>query len=417
LPAACWLLLSSFIIYGAVIPFQFVASRAFVMAKLAAVPLNPFAAGRHESIPDLMQNVLLFAPFGFLGVDVLRKRRLSAVARVLLVTAMAALLSALAETLQLFTVDRLASVSDLVADTAGALIGALAADVFFFSRVVNGPPAWLPRMALSSAPAFYPLVVAAGVLGVAAWQPFDVSLDASGIFHKLAALRRDPWQTDVPSDQLLELLRYLLFTVIATSWLRQLGVRAPGTRAAAAGVCTALALEGSQIFVESRMPGLSDVSVHVAGVIAGAALLRSPAARVRSARVWCVLLALATWVGMAVQWLSPFTLATQHRPIAWGSISAGDPFLSLLPLSQIINAALMGFPVGFSIPLILKKRSIIMLSAVAAGLALALPLQYLQGWIIGRNPSVANIGAAILGCVSGAWVGGVGWGRFRSNTR
>jgi len=43
--------------------------------------------------------------------------------------------------MQLFTVDRLASVSDLVADTAGALIGALAADVFFFSRVVDWPPA------------------------------------------------------------------------------------------------------------------------------------------------------------------------------------------------------------------------------------------------------------------------------------
>ncbi len=102
-----WLVFALFIVYGTTIPFDFGNDRGAVREKVAALSWNPFVRedGTRVSIPDTVQNVMLFVPFGVLGAFACRQRFRPELVRVALVTVAAAALSGFVETLQLFTVD------------------------------------------------------------------------------------------------------------------------------------------------------------------------------------------------------------------------------------------------------------------------------------------------------------------------
>jgi VanZ family protein len=77
------------------------------------------------SARDVVQNVLLYVPFGVLGVLSVGRTEpprhwLRLVARIV---ALAVLFSASNEALQLYTIDRVASLTDIVSAVAGASIG------------------------------------------------------------------------------------------------------------------------------------------------------------------------------------------------------------------------------------------------------------------------------------------------------
>ena len=72
-----WLLSSAFILYGGTIPFHVDLNRTAIRERLHRVPLNPLVSpvtGHRPSIPDVVQNVLLFLPFGALGFLAGRRR-------------------------------------------------------------------------------------------------------------------------------------------------------------------------------------------------------------------------------------------------------------------------------------------------------------------------------------------------------
>ncbi len=107
LPAILWLTFTLFIVYGGSIPFHFTADRAQVADKLSRLRLNPLISpdtGRRASIPDVVQNIALFIPFGALGVIALRQQR-SELTAIIGTTALAAVLSAAVETMQLFELE------------------------------------------------------------------------------------------------------------------------------------------------------------------------------------------------------------------------------------------------------------------------------------------------------------------------
>lgn len=70
---------------------------------------------------DVARNVALYVPFGVFGVLALRRAHLRGVIRV---TGIAILFSVANEALQLYTVDRVASLTDIGSAAAGTLIGA-----------------------------------------------------------------------------------------------------------------------------------------------------------------------------------------------------------------------------------------------------------------------------------------------------
>lgn len=70
---------------------------------------------------DVVRNVLLYVPFGFFGLVVMRRSDARGVGRVVLI---AILFSAANEALQLYTADRVASLTDIVSAAAGTSAGA-----------------------------------------------------------------------------------------------------------------------------------------------------------------------------------------------------------------------------------------------------------------------------------------------------
>jgi VanZ family protein len=70
---------------------------------------------------DVARNIALYVPFGMLGLLALGRPGPRGVARV---TALALLFSAVIETAQLYTTDRVASLTDIASAGAGTAIGA-----------------------------------------------------------------------------------------------------------------------------------------------------------------------------------------------------------------------------------------------------------------------------------------------------
>jgi len=266
--ASLWLVLTLFIIYGSTLPFRFTSDHTFVLAKLRRLTLNPLISpdtGRRLSMPDVAQNVLLYAPVGVLGVLTVGTPRRSRTARILLVIVLAALLSSAMETVQLFTTDRTTSLADVLANTFGALSGALAAPVVIdAARRLMTRPEVTASLRTST---FYLFAMAMLVVCASAWAPFDVALDVSSVWTKLKALGSEPWSTTKADAQLVA---YLLLTLPACSWFKQIGIRPAVPFAAAVGVVVALGLEATKLLIESRTPSIAEATMHAAGAVAGA---------------------------------------------------------------------------------------------------------------------------------------------------
>lgn len=404
-----WILFALFILYGTTIPFDFRVGWSGAMDKIAHLPLNPLISpdtGRRVSIPDEVQNVLLFIPFGALGVLADRSRRQSSFRRLISVTGLALALSASVEALQLFSADRVTSVGDVTTNVTGAILGGVAAIAgrSLFERLMRR----LETTGLTDTETFYPAMVFAVLLCVAAWEPFDVTLDVGSCVDKLKMLHHDVWQySGVLTDEGVEVIRYGLFAVFGASWLEAIGRPRAAVEAAAIGVIAAFALEGCQILIHSRMPALSDAVVHAAGAILGVALWTARR-RVASPRLWITALVVLTAIAAATQNLSPFTLEAAHRPMRWFPFLGYYVHTTFETVSTVIELLLIYFPVGFCLARVWPDGSRATRWAVLLTLALALPIEWTKGWIVSRYPDITNVAVSVMGAWLGAWAGRAG---------
>jgi glycopeptide antibiotics resistance protein len=411
---AAWLWACSalFIIYGTSLPFNFTSEPGWAAQKLARVSLNVFMSpvtGRRASVPDMVQNVLLFVPFGLFGLLALGWRTYG-IWRAACVIVLGASLSASVEILQLFTVDRISSLNDLMTNTTGAFVGVLCAPLA--AGALRGLIAALRAVGITVSDAMFPLLVAAVVMVIAAWHPYDFSLDVGNLVPKVRSLLENPWQGSVPSDEGLDFLRCLLFGVAAAAWLRQNGARNPVLVGAAVGVLFTVSLESSQLIIGSRMPGLKDMVVQAGGAVVGAALAPWAVGRWSPALATVAVMA-ASWFAAAMQMLNPFSLAATPRPIVWVPFLAYYEFTSNQTVTHVIELALMFFPVGFVLTLA-NPRVPVWVGATITMFVLAVPLEYAQQFIAGRFPDATDVAVAISGGLLGAWVGRAGLSRYRS---
>jgi VanZ family protein len=395
-----WIAFSLFILYGSTFPFRFTTDAEFVTAKFSRVSLNPLISpdtGHRISLPDAAQNVLLFVPFGILGW--LSTRGDGGPRRLLCVVFLACGLSALVEAIQLFTLDRTTSLADVIANGVGASLGVVVARYGPYSSV------WELRLAVAwRSPYAYPLIVALVGLVAASSQPFDVTLDVSAWLGKLHALQHDPWQFVALDDEGVAIVQNALFAFALCAWSRRL------LPAAAASVVLALALEASQVAIQSRQPGLEDALVRAAGALAGActwAIWRPLAARGARPATLVALLVAAMAAGATIQALSPFSLAPSYQAPQWLP-PVSDPSASVVErISGAIAWSLTYLPIGFCLTFVARRsraRAVLLISAIALTLELA------QGWIVGRAPSALSLAASVAGGWIGAWAGRFGGG-------
>jgi VanZ family protein len=370
---------------------------------VAHLPLNPFlsASGGRPSISDAVQNILLFLPFGALGM-LARRPGTRTLPRIVLVTAAAGALSVVVETAQLFTLDRVCSANDVLTDTLGGLVGAMAADVA--SRLSMRSLRALARAGLIDVGGFFPFFVATLVVAAAAWEPFDVTIDVGSVARKLRALRWNLWQYTGFGDEGISIIHYALFSVACCAWLRALRVRRPGLTTVALGIPVAFLLEASQLGISSRMPGLEDAVVGAAGVVVGA-MLWQVAQRVRAPWAWLGLLVVATAAAAAMEILTPFELAAERRLFNWLPFMGYYAYTTFQTLSHVLELWLLYFPLGFGFAVTTRQPARAITAAAVVGCLIAAPLEYGQGWIVGRFPDVTDIAMSVVGACFGAWVG------------
>jgi VanZ family protein len=398
---ALWLLFSHFIVYGATIPFRF-AGLDGIWERAAAVPLNPLIGadtGRRVSIPDAIQNVLLFVPFGLLGVVAWYPRRPGA-GRIGWIVLLAAALSASVELLQLLTVDRVAATSDVLTNTSGALLGAGIALV----SVDAGRRFWahLQWAGLADAKDLRPLLVATAVLAIAFLQPFDFSLDVGTISAKVRALEQNLWQMTGWRDEGLILLLASLFSMSLASYLAALGEPAPAGTAGLLAVAAIIPLEASQLFIGSRQPGLWDSAVAVSGAVLGVVLWML-SARVQWPFLWRAVLVAMTALAAGLQMLSPFVWMAERTPANWLPFYGYWARTTFEGLSHAIELGLAYFPVGFCLVYGARFPVRAASAALCITAAIALPIEYFQGWVVGRFPDATDILLSLAGAGAGVW--------------
>jgi glycopeptide antibiotics resistance protein len=396
---ALWLLFSLFIVYGATIPFSYAGGEGF-LERLAAVPLNPLVApdtGRRLSIPDAVQNVLLFVPFGALGVAAAARSARGA-GRIALVTTLGLALSVAVELLQLLMSNRVTSTGDVMTNTVGASAGALGAGIAI--RLTERARRRLAVEGLTGPPELRPALVSAGVLAVAFLQPFDVTLEIGAISWKVHALESDIWQRTIWRDEGIVVLVASLFAMAGASYWKALGEHGAAVKIGFLGTLAVVGLEAGQLLVTSRMPGLWDAGVGAAGIWLGATLW-ALSGRVDWPVLWWAILVLMTAFAAGLQMLSPFDWVSTYRGFSWFPLYGYYQRTTFETLSHVIELALAYFPLGYCLTYGAPSPRRTLVLSLALTLAIAAPVEALQGWVAGRYADGSDVAVGLLG----AWAG------------
>lgn len=397
---------TGFIVYGTLLPFRFTTDLGAAAAKARALGGVP---GRRVSRTDVASNVLLFVPWGlaFAGRRAGPGRRFGAT--VLGAAAGGLALSGAVEGLQLFTPDRVPSLLDLAANTAGAALGAAAG----WPLARRYWPAWSPALGRHAAGrplAACALAAAAGLLadGLA---PFDVSLDPGDL--KAALRKARPVPFGPPGGGPAAEANPWGWAGAGAAWalagglsalaLREAGSAGPRAAAAAGAACGGLALliEAAQLALPSRTADMTAALVALGGSTAGAAaVVGRPGWR---ARRW-VGPALAVWAAAAV--LAAWTPPRLAPPDRWRPHwSQAVPFWEYYrdtgpaALADLIHQVLAFVPLGALLAVRSRRASV--RGAAAVGLCLGLILEAGQLPLAGRTADVTDALSAAAGAAAG----------------
>jgi VanZ family protein len=353
---------AAFVVYGSFFPFQFRIDLDEVQRDLArfwgTLALFDARGRRLFSIADLVSNLLLGAPVGMLLV---RGRLVGRglVSRVAGVLAIEAVFAGLVEAGQILAPGRTASVVDVLAQTAGALGGALVVHALG-ADAARRSEARLAALARER-PALLVVAIVAALLAADALYPYAVTLDVSTAWDNLkrsqrqafGSLARRGW-----GDLLVE--RALPYAALVMGVRLALGnpiSGGAGARATARAwlLCTACAtaLEGAKLFIVGRAPSVDNVILAALGGIVGA-LAFAPLAGSQETRVrGPALLAWLMGAQLVYRELAPFDwlgdadqVAAKASRIEWIPLASylhADPQSVLLDLcGKLVWSGLFG---------------------------------------------------------------------------
>jgi VanZ family protein len=405
-----------FILYGSFIPFTFTAHAGALPESLAQIQWRLFEEGQRAfSVPDVLSNVLLFAPFGFLAVGARLKPAPSAAATAAGVVGLATLLAAMIEVGQLFAPGRVSSLIDVAANGTGALLGVMAASATH--GAIDGRLGASVRRLVRAIPEVLPLALLVAALAARSFYPFAITLDVGTVWASLEHAQSAPLASLATAgwgDLLVG--RGLPFALVAFLALRALGrVGAAGPRRSAwllvAGL--AVALELGKLGFVGRRPNIDHAILGALGAFAGVtalpALAGARAVRARPA-AWLLALALLVLVHAELapyDWrAAPGWVAAKIRRIEWmplGGYFHAEPERALFDLWE--KTLRSGF-VGYAAAALAGGG---LAASLAVGLAAGLLLEAAQLATATRVPSVTDVLIIALG----AHGGGAAWRWYR----
>jgi hypothetical protein len=171
--------------------------------------------------------------------------------------------------LQFFSATRIASPLDVLANLVGAAAGAAISEPA--QRTLGAAADRLRPTGLLTAPARYVLAAVFAAVAMAAWYPFDVTLDVSTLSDRTRPVRLDPWLWPGTVEVLKQGGRFFLLAAVLTACLPRLG----GVAALVAAIATtiaALVIDLGQVAMGSHPVGVAVLLSQAAGACAGAAV-------------------------------------------------------------------------------------------------------------------------------------------------
>jgi glycopeptide antibiotics resistance protein len=274
---------SLFILYSTTLPFDLTTAAETVRHNIHSIRWTPLVRpdGSRESIPDVASNLLLFVPLGVLiGLVTLSMRGKGSWLKALwFALAGSALLSALVESVQILSISRVTSVTDLCTNAIGGLSGGLLS-VLSLLTLKKPLRRWHERKGLPS-PEMLLLAVYVTALFLSYTIPFDISLDIGHIKAGLKSALLDPFSDPTPPSKMLGNalwmagLSFLLCFVLCRQapFRRSRDGRMLAVLVAVAGSTgLTIFLEILQIFIGSRVAATRDILAGLGGAVYGALL-------------------------------------------------------------------------------------------------------------------------------------------------
>ncbi len=312
------------VLYGSLMPFEFTNDAQTVRLNLSqAFMYWPLSDKLHTPLADVLANILLYIPMGFLISTRLAVRRGGGtIAGVLIALAIGAAASFTVESLQLFEPTRVGAINDIETNSLGALLGGIAGALW-------GRRGWLlARRYVRGRMSANPIILAAWILMFIlfadAVYPYLPTQDIGDLKHSvkraiqlcgLAGFQAHPWHYWL----VMRVGLYAALTALLASGLKR-GARPRWGAAAFWTLAFAAAIEFAKLFIESRNPNPANVVLSACGVAAGALLVRPWAGLVSARGKFILASCLLTVYAVYLEW-EPFNFS-------WGEIRS---FRSRLP--------------------------------------------------------------------------------------
>jgi glycopeptide antibiotics resistance protein len=395
------ILCGAFIIYGTLLPFEFSMNGERVEAGLQRIWEGPWLGSR----ADLVSNLLLFMPWGFLVAAWRLSRGASYGAATVLALLSGALLSGFVECAQLFTPSRTTSLLDLATNTAGSTFGALIG--WPFARCL-----W-PRMVRRIGQLTVRRPMMAGALAVAtgmaitALAPFDISVQVTELKAAIKNARLVPlgptldgtvapvnfWS--LASDLFVWMLAGGVFALAAREWGMRGGQTILIAVIAAGSLC--LATELMQIVIPSHQIDMTTVVMALVGSTIGAVSVVRRGSR--DARhwitpalfIWGAIAVLAFWAPPDFAWPSPPFIRPERLVPFWSYYLRTNA----AALADLIDQVLLFVPMGVLLAAGSLRRSIS--QAIIVGFALGMAFEAGQMFLPERTAELTDALSAAAG--------------------
>lgn len=403
------------LLYASLMPYDLDLrdAQAAAVRRSHACDYWPFGNTGHTSKADLVSNLLLYVPLGFLLAARRRLRRRAAGGAFLAMLACFAV-SAAVEYFQSYSPTRTSSAQDLLMNTVGGLVGGLAGAAWgrrWYVLLIR----WLRirnvRRPLSLVAAMLLIMLAADAL-----YPFRPSLDVGSLreaakISLTKGFHTCPWFQWAASRVGVYAL---LSIVLGGSSLNPTGFR---WLAGAFWTCLfAGACEFSKLFIEGGYANYANVVSSIAGALLGMMLGSLTAGRL-SRRIFARLGAFFSGAYLVYMELLPFNFAWNSAEVH-AKVPHGAHWLPLYDYAMhggledvrlfaqgLILAAAMTFFVTSSLP----KRTPPRISwAVWMGLLgglMGLAMEMAQFLLPTRTPSTTDVFVFALGGWIGGWIG------------
>jgi VanZ family protein len=396
-----WIL---FIIYATTLPFNFSATGEVVQARLRRLIEHPLKGARN--LGDVVSNVLLFLPFGFLLAVWRAGRGASLAATTALALLGGAVLSGSVELTQLFAPQRFISFVDLMMNTFGSIVGAMTG--WFWARAIWPVLSVRVRQLLVARPLTgCALAVAAGLL-LAGLSPFEVGLKVADLKVAIGKARPVPFGPSLngsapataPGLWASELLTWTLaggvFVLAAREWGRVRHRALIPAVLAAVGLC--LVIEAAQILIPSRDLDMTSVVLAMVGAAIGAWLVvRDESGNARrwimpALVIWSMAVVLRAWSPWRFAWPGPFSWWKPEMIVPFWSYFVSR---TLGDLADVIGQALTFLPLGVLLAARSWRQSFVGVTAIAIVFSIAMEIG--QVFVPGRTPDISDVLSAAAG--------------------